>query len=130
MNHSTSKTSSLQTGHHTTEPGGGELEKDGYSEYICELEDHDYQQTQTYCLAMNGEFPASSPWPEYYHTAYPAQYQREQDWLTLKSAGSNSLWFPITESVPTIPLIELVALVALAVLSRAPNPNTNGPGGT
>ncbi len=97
----------------------GELDGDGYSEYICELEGHDYQQTQTYCLTMNGGFPAPSPWPEYYHTSYPAEYQREQDWLTLKSAGSNSLWFPITESIPPISSIRLAVLPALAVLARA-----------
>jgi len=97
----------------------GDIEGDGVSEWVCELRGLSYQQTQLYSLTLGGEFPAQSPWPEYYHCAYPARYQAEQDWLTLKSAGSNSLWFPITESIPPIPSIRLAVLVALAVLARA-----------
>ena len=74
----------------------GDLDGDGWSEWICELEGAGFPETVVWCLGM-GRFPASSPWPEYYHAAYPAGYQQEQDWLTLKSAASNSLWFPIEE---------------------------------
>ncbi len=73
----------------------GDVDNDGVSEWIVELNGSNHTKTMVYCLTMGGEFPAQSPWPEYHHTAYPAGYQREQDWLTLKSAGSNSLWFPI-----------------------------------
>ena len=79
------------------ENGGwwGDVDGDGISEYICELNGNSHRETQVYCLTMNGCFPAESPWPEYYHSAYPAEYQQQQDWLTLKAAYSNSLWFPI-----------------------------------
>ena len=77
------------------ENGGwwGDVDSDGESEWIVELSGRDDTETMVYCLSMNGVFPAESPWPEYHHTAYPAPYQQEQEWLTLKSAYSNSLWF-------------------------------------
>ena len=81
------------------ENGGwwGDVDGDGVSEWICELNGNSQRETQVYCLTMNGRFPAKSPWPEYYHTSYPAEYQNQLDWLVLKSAYSNSLWFPIPE---------------------------------
>jgi len=75
----------------------GDVDGDGASEWIAELNGRSHVETQLYCLTMGGHFPASSPWPEYYHSAYPAEYQARQRWLTLKAAYSNSLWFPITE---------------------------------
>jgi outer membrane protein assembly factor BamB len=89
----------------------GDADDDSRSEWICDVR-VDVQwppiDTQIYCLTMSGRFPAESPWPEYYHTAYPAEYQREQEWLTLKSAGSNSLWFPIQEAWALVSLVLLV----------------------
>ncbi len=78
------------------ENGGwwGDVDGDGESEWIVELNGRTDKETMVYCLTMGGAFPAPSPWPEYHHTAYPAQYQSQQEWLTLKSAGSNSQWFP------------------------------------
>ena len=76
----------------------GDVDQDGTSEWICELSGWSRLETQIYCLILNGSFPAPSSWPEYYHSAYPAEYQETQDWLTLKSAYSNSLWFPIPDS--------------------------------
>jgi len=83
------------------ENGGwwGDVDRDGISEWIVELNGKSHPETQLYCLTMGGEFPAESPWPEYYHCGYPAQYQQRQDWVTLKAAYSNSLWFPITEII-------------------------------
>jgi len=79
------------------ENGGwwGDVDGDGLSEWIVELNGNYHSATAVYCLTMGGPFPAESPWPEYSHCAYPAEYQQEQDWLTLKAAGSNSVWFPI-----------------------------------
>ena len=90
-----------------------DIDKDGKSEWICELNGNAHSQTRVYCLTLNGKFPASSPWPEYYHCAYPADYQKMQDWLTLKAAYSNSLWFPIPEVV-----LASFALLAAAASSR------------
>jgi len=75
----------------------GDVDGDGVSEWIVELNGNTQRETLVYCLTMNGEFPAMSPWPEYYHTAYPRGYQNDLGWLALNSAGSNSLWFPIPE---------------------------------
>jgi len=82
------------------ENGGwwGDVDNDGMSEWIVELNGKYHLLTEVYCLTMNGKFPTISPWPEYYHTAYPAEYQKKQDWLTLKAAYSNSLWFPMPEA--------------------------------
>jgi len=60
------------------------VDDDGVSEWICELNGNSHPETMVYCLTMGGGFPASSYWPEYYHCAYPAEYQAEQDWLLLK----------------------------------------------
>jgi len=81
------------------ENGGwwGDVDGDGISEWVCELNGKYHRQTQVYCLTSNGGFPAESPWPEYYHSAYPAEYQETQDWLKLKGAYSNSLWFPMDD---------------------------------
>jgi hypothetical protein len=43
---------------------------------------------------MNGASPAKACWPEYYHSAMPVWEQYSQG-LSLISAYSNSLWFPI-----------------------------------
>jgi len=81
------------------ENGGwwGDVDKDGKSEWIVELNGKMHPWTQVYCLTMDGKFPADSWWPEYTHSAYPADYQAKQDWLKLKGAYSNSLWFPMDE---------------------------------
>jgi hypothetical protein len=99
------------------ENGGwwGDADMDGVSEWICELREYkDYRLgARVYCLTMEGKFPAESPWPEFYHCAYPAEYQAQQDWLLLKGAYSNSLWFPIHETtlLSTLGLILLPALL-------------------
>jgi len=82
-----------------SENGGwwGDVDGDGVSEWIVDMNGYSHPQTQVYCLTMGGSFPARSPWPEYYHAALPAENQQEQEWLTLKAAGSNSVWFPITQ---------------------------------
>jgi len=100
----------------------GDFDGDGVSEWLCELEGAQFPQSQICCL-QTGRFPAVSPWPEYYHSAYPAQYQREQDWLVLKSAYSNSLWFPIPDVLtmglffilPVLPLIVSPRLIRILV---------------
>jgi hypothetical protein len=83
------------------EDGGwwGDVDGDGESEWVVVLQGNSHAETMVYCLTMGGSFPARSPWPEYHHSAYPASYQDQQDWLTLKSAYSNSLWFPIQETL-------------------------------
>ncbi len=98
------------------ENGGwwGDVDKDGKSEWIVELNGKTHPQTLIYCLTMNGKFPANSPWPEYYHCAYPASYQNAQSWLTLKGAYSNSLWFPM----PEILLPAIAAMLGLALMRR------------
>jgi hypothetical protein len=97
---------------HTTGSWWGDIDDDGVSEWVIELEGHSHRQTRVYCLTMDGEFPARSPWPEYHHSAYPAEHQCEQEWLTLKAAGSNSLWFTeIRQTSHTF-----VALLALTPL--------------
>jgi len=81
------------------ENGGwwGDVDRDGVSEWVVELNGNSHPETQMYCLTAGGSFPAESPWPEFCHCAYPAPYQQEQEWLTLKAAYSNSMWFPIPE---------------------------------
>lgn len=83
----------------TAENGGwwGDVDEDGCSEWICELQGRTHYETQVYCLTLNGAFPAGSYWPEYYHSAHPLGTQVNQDWLLLKGAYSNSLWFPMAE---------------------------------
>jgi len=77
----------------------GDVEGDGFSEWICELDGKWDPQTQLYCLTMEGAYPAKSPWPEYYHSALPPIHQAERG-LSLISAYSNSLWFPIGAGQP------------------------------
>jgi len=79
----------------------GDVDGDGISEWIVELNGNSHPETQLYCLTMGGKFPAKSYWPEYYHTAYPAEYQEDQGWLALKAAYSNSVWFPIPMNTNT-----------------------------
>ena len=88
----------------------GDVDNDGISEWICELNGNSHPETQVYCLTMNGKFPARAYWPEYYHCAYPGPYQAQQEWLMLKGAYSNSLWFPVCE--------ELLMVLCLAALVR------------
>jgi len=90
----------------------GDVDDDGRSEWVCELEGS-FPKTQVYCLTLNGSFPAASPWPEFYHSAYPGWYQREQDWLTLKGAYSNSLWFPLVMSGENLVASSMVSLYLL-----------------
>ena len=108
------------------ENGGwwGDVDRDGKSEWICGAADAwchvskgCYQQTQVFCLAMDGKFPAGSPWPEYYHSACPVEYQNVQDWLGLKAAYSNSLWFPVDELL----LAGFLSLVALSLVRGSPD---------
>jgi len=81
------------------ESGGwwGDVDGDGTSEWVCELNGNSHPETMLYCLTMGGKFPAEAYWPEFCHSAYPAEYQYSSDWLPLKAAHSNSLWFPIKE---------------------------------
>jgi hypothetical protein len=66
---------------------------------------------------MDGKFPADSWWPEYTHSAYPADYQAKQTWLKLKGAYSNSLWFPIEESLFALATILVVFCIAMGAIS-------------
>jgi outer membrane protein assembly factor BamB len=100
------------------EDGGwwGDVDNDSRSEWLCDVPVLERFNTTIYCLTMGGVFPAVSSWPEYYHTAYPAEYQQGLDWLTLKSAGSNSLWFPIPEAGMLLSvLLLLVSIVDMGV---------------
>jgi len=98
------------------ENGGwwGDVDEDGRSEWIVELDGKSHPQTQIYCLTLNGKFPADSCWPEYYHSAHPAEVQNHEDWLRLKSAYSNSLWFPMPETL----FQSIAAMLAIATLWR------------
>ena len=108
------------------ENGGwwGDVDGDGISEWICELNGLSHPQTQVYSLTMNGNFPAESPWPEYYHSAYPAEYQNQQDWLTLKSAYSNSLWFPMEQQIPELGSL-IVACFLVLFMAQQPISSTD-----
>jgi hypothetical protein len=104
------------------ENGGwwGDVDGDGISEWIGELTGHTRGgDTLIYALTMGGQFPAESPWPEYYHSVYPGEYQQEQDWLTLKGAYSNSVWFPIEMQVSEVGGILTCVLLIVAVLGAA-----------
>ena len=100
------------------ENGGwwGDVDGDGESEWIVELRGNSYIETLVYCLTLGGRCPAGSFWPEYYHCAYPGEYQRKQDWLLLKGAYSNSLWFPIGQPWSAC-LVLLFFLLAILKLS-------------
>jgi len=100
----------------------GDVDKDRRSEWICgagaaycSFLTGCRQQTGVYCLTLDGKFPAQSPWPEYYHSACPAEYQNLQDWLGLKAAYSNSLWFPMDELL----LAGFLSLAALGSVRRS-----------
>jgi len=69
---------------------------------------------------MNGKFPASAWWPEYFHTAFPAGYQASQGWLKSKAAYSNSMFFPIAEAgiLITVGLVAARILVAIPAFKR------------
>jgi hypothetical protein len=101
------------------ESGGwwGDVDGDGISEWVCEINGNSHPQTQLYCLTMDGKFPARAYWPEYYHCAYPAEYQIEQNWLLLKGSYSNSLHFPIEFNAPETGIF-LLALPAFLVVKR------------
>ena len=95
----------------------GDVDQDGVSEWICELNGNTWLQTLVYCLTMGGGFPANSYWPEYNHCAYPAEYQAQQDWILLKGAYSNSQWFPVPET--PLQIIHALGLILLpAILHR------------
>jgi hypothetical protein len=102
---------------HTTGSWWGDIDGDGVSEWIVELEGWYHRQTQVYCLTMDGEFPAESPWPEYHHSAYPARYQEEQEWLPLKAAGSNSLWFTEIPEIPGVHLVVAPTIISILLIS-------------
>jgi len=113
------------------ENGGwwGDVDGDGVSEWVCELQGVTHPETQVYCLTMGGAFPAESPWPEYYCCAYPASYQSQQAWLTLKGAYSNSLWFPIPEALLQ-GLLAMFGLAALRLPCKPSNIKTRATAGT
>ena len=96
------------------------MDNDGVSEWVCELNGNSHAETQLYCLTMNGSFPAPSPWPEYYHCAYPAEYQAEQDWLLLKASYSNSLHFPMELNVPENVVFVLLVAIPISLVKRRP----------
>jgi hypothetical protein len=92
----------------------GDIDQDGESEYMFEGDGFGHPMTQNYVVTMNGKFPADAWWPEYYHSAYPAEDQQNQDWLKLKAAASNSLWFPMPEGS----LMSLAALLCVGLIKR------------
>jgi hypothetical protein len=85
------------------ENGGawGDVDNDGKSEWVMDLNGVSHEKSQIYCFTMGGKYPAKAFWAEYSHSAYPAQYQAEQEWLLLKGVSSNSLWFPVHEFLST-----------------------------
>jgi outer membrane protein assembly factor BamB len=92
----------------------GDVDQDGESELMFEGDGFGHPMTQNYVITMNGKFPADAWWPEYYHTALPADDQQDADWLKLKAAASNSLWFPMPEGS----LISIAALLCIGLLKR------------
>jgi len=91
----------------------GDLDNDGKSEYAFYGTGFTHPQGQVYVVTLNGTFPAESPWHSYYHSALPAEDQRQAEWLTLKAGYSGSLWFPIAESaLQTIPLVLVTSLLS------------------
>jgi len=92
----------------------GDVDKDGKSEWIAELNGKSHPQTQVYCLTMGGKFPAKAWWTEYEHSAYPADYQNAQSWLLLKGGYSAADWFPM----PEVLLPAIAAMLGVALLSR------------
>ncbi len=99
---------------HTTGSWWGDIDDDGMSEWVVELRGWYHQQTRVYCLTMGGQFPAPSPWPEFHHCAYPADYQAQEEWLTLKAAGSNSLWFTEIPEVTGPSILFMMIFPAIA----------------
>jgi outer membrane protein assembly factor BamB len=75
----------------------GDVDGDGVSEWICELNGPSHPETMVYGLTMGGSFPADAWWPEFYHSAFPGPEQAQTDWLRLKAACSNSCFFPASE---------------------------------
>jgi hypothetical protein len=73
-----------------------------------------HPMTQNYVITMNGKFPADAWWPEYYHSALPADDQQDADWLKLKAAASNSMWFPMPEAS----LMSMLALLGVGLIKR------------
>jgi len=96
------------------ENGGSwaDVDQDGVSEWVVELNGNTHSETQVYCLTMGGAFPAEATWPEYEHCAYPGEYQAQQDWLTLKGAYSKGCWFKMPEIlVPSIAVLLFIGLL-------------------
>jgi hypothetical protein len=82
----------------------GDVDQDGVSEWICELNGPSHPETMVYALTMGGAFPADAWWPEYYHCALPNQ--AEASWLKLQAPYSNSMWFPMPEVLlPSVGLL-------------------------
>ena len=98
------------------ESGGawGDVDGDGVSEWVAELNGNSHPETQIYCLSMGGAFPADALWPEYYHSALPAEDQAAASWLKLKASGSNSLFFPMPEFV----LPSIAGMLCIGLLRR------------
>jgi outer membrane protein assembly factor BamB len=94
--------------------GWGDVNGDGKSEWVAEVNGNSHPQTQIYCFTMGGAFPAPAMWPEYYHSALPADEQIAAGWLKTKASGSNSLFFPMPEFV----LPSIAGLLCIGLLRR------------
>ena len=92
----------------------GDVDKDGKSEWIAELNGNSHTETQLYCMTEGGAFPADAYWPEYYHCALPAADQQAASWLKLKASASNSLWFPM----PELLFPSIAGLLGIVLLRR------------
>ncbi len=90
----------------------GDVDGDGVSEWIAELNGNTHGETMVYCLTMNGKFPANGYWTEFYHCSLPGSHQAAAGWLKLKASASNSMWFPISEAQ----LLSIAALVLIGLM--------------
>jgi hypothetical protein len=57
--------------------GWGDVNGDGKSEWVAEVNGNSHPETLVYCLTAGGPFPAKAYWPEYYHSALPFDEQIE-----------------------------------------------------
>jgi hypothetical protein len=94
--------------------GWGDVDNDGISEYVADINGKTDPTSQVYCLSMGGKFPAKAWWPEYYHSALPADEQIAASWLLSKASGSNHLFFPMPEVV----LPSIAGLLCIGLLRR------------
>ncbi len=109
------------------EDGGwwGDVDRDGKSEWIADLNGNTHSQSMLYCMTLGGSFLADAWWPEFSHCAYPGEYQKSCSWLKLKAAYSNSLWFPMEEftQLPWVNTLFFIFTSACIFLRRS----THGP---